>query len=554
MTICIAPATPNRVFRAMRLLKHPDAWRWFAIGALIGGFLVGFARFHVPGKGFTALIMVGGLQSRPGLPEVPPSRVYVMPESYGYDGQWYALLAVRSDPRDAALAAALDHLPFRARRILFSWTAHLLGGGDPIRVLNVYALQNVFCWVVLGFVLLRWFPPTDWTGVARWGAVLFSYGMIFSVRGALADGPGLLLVAGGMALWETNRRWLAALVLGLGGLGKETGVLAASVFADPDTRGGKSWSKLIARGLLVALPLALWSAWLLVALGSIGTDPDVRTAAFAPPLTGYWHQLTTTLAELAARPPNAGPSRDSLYLLIARAVQWLFFALRPRWRDPWWRLGAAYAGLMLLLGPAVWEGRPGAAGRVLLPLLLAFNVSLPRRWGWLPVFLLGNLTVLTTPTLFKPVAIDEPVLAGPAVLLQNPAGGDKARVTFDPQWMPPEQSFWDRWRWCKDSATVIVHNPQANALAATLTCQITSDDPRGLTIRTATQGYWTGQLGQQRTAVAIANLRLESGDTVIRFETDRPPHPSLNPGDSRRLAFRVYDLRIQFAESAPGTR
>ena len=34
---------------------------------------------------------------------------------------------------------------------------------------------------------------------------------------------------------------------------------------------------------------------------------------------------------------------------------------------------------MLLLGPAVWEGRPGAAGRVLLPLLLV-QAGIYREW------------------------------------------------------------------------------------------------------------------------------------------------------------------------------
>ena len=51
-------------------------------------------------------------------------------------------------------------------------------------------------------------------------------------------------------------------------------------------------------------------------------------------------------------------------------------------------------GLLFLLGPAVWGGHPGAAGRVVLPMTIAFNVLLPRqRWFW-PLFALGNVTVL----------------------------------------------------------------------------------------------------------------------------------------------------------------
>jgi hypothetical protein len=49
---------------------------------------------------------------------------------------------------------------------------------------------------------------------------------------------------------------------------------------------------------------------------------------------------------------------------------------------------------MAALGPAVWEGVPGAVPRVLLPMTFAFNAVLPKnRWFW-PLFVLGNLTVL----------------------------------------------------------------------------------------------------------------------------------------------------------------
>lgn len=65
-----------------------------------------------------------------------------------------------------------------------------------------------------------------------------------------------------------------------------------------------------------------------------------------------------------------------------------------RWRDPWWRVGIAYAGLMLVLGPAVWEGHPGAVTRILLPMTFAFNLLLPRlRWFW-PLWILDNANLL----------------------------------------------------------------------------------------------------------------------------------------------------------------
>ena len=51
---------------------------------------------------------------------------------------------------------------------------------------------------------------------------------------------------------------------------------------------------------------------------------------------------------------------------------------------------------MIFLGAAVWEGYPGAASRVLLPMTLAFNILVPRGWKWWGVLLLGNLSVFAT--------------------------------------------------------------------------------------------------------------------------------------------------------------
>ena len=61
----------------------------------------------------------------------------------------------------------MDNLPYRARRILFCWTAYLLGMGQPRLILQAYALQNVLCWLLLAWLLLRWFPPTSLGNLVR---------------------------------------------------------------------------------------------------------------------------------------------------------------------------------------------------------------------------------------------------------------------------------------------------------------------------------------------------------------------------------------------------
>ena len=55
----------------------------------------------------------------------------------------------------------MDLAPYRARRILFSWTAFLLGLGRPAWILEAYALQNVAGWLLLAALLTRWMPLTS---------------------------------------------------------------------------------------------------------------------------------------------------------------------------------------------------------------------------------------------------------------------------------------------------------------------------------------------------------------------------------------------------------
>ena len=86
----------------------------------------------------------------------------------------------------------MDLAPFRARRILFSWTAYALGLGRPAWILEAYALQNVVAWLMLALLLTRWLPPAaPVAALALWIACLFSHGLLWSVRFALLDGPSL---------------------------------------------------------------------------------------------------------------------------------------------------------------------------------------------------------------------------------------------------------------------------------------------------------------------------------------------------------------------------
>lgn len=528
--------------------RTSNRWRWLTLLAATSVFLFFVARFHIPGKGFTALINFGDAYSERRLPEISPTTTYIVPESTGYDAQWYAQLAVRPDLHSPEVATAVDNVPYRARRILFPLLAHLLGGGDPGRTLAIYALTNLVCWFLLGLVLLHWLPPDRWGNVARWIAVMLSFGLTFSVRNALVDGPALLLITTGVLLYERGREFWAAAVLGLAGLGKETCILAGTILLHPPLRRLPDWARLAAKAVLVALPLALWLGYLTL-LFEIGSG-EMGARNFALPFAELWHKAVHCVAALRAFPRAFEYALGDCFVLVSLVAQFLFFALRPRPQEAWWRIGAAFALLMVFLGEAVWEGFPGATGRVVLPMVLAFNIMLPRGRRWCPLFLLGNLSLLCSPTFIRlPLGIERPIVEVPAALAQGHPDGPVVGTRYSGPWHLAEHSITENWHWTGGPAALEVTNTLDTPLRATLRFGVNSRDDRTATVSIGSRQLWTGAIDERRRNVEIPVV-LPPGACRLEFGTDKPPVPPEEGRDPRALAFRIYDLKLRIA--APG--
>ena len=520
-----------------------------AYGATVAVFVWMCAQFYLPGKGFTYLVMFGSNPSAPYVPALKEINHYVEPDSKGYDAQYYAQIAMRPWLTNRALNEAMDSMPYRARRILLSWTAYALGWGDPARALHIFAVQNIACWFLLAGLLLRWFPATSWGNFVRWFGVLFSFGLCFSVRGALVDGPSLLLIALGMMFWEKGRAWWAAAVLGLAGLAKETNIMAAAAFAPAKWRDAAGWVRAVRCGLLVLAPLALWMLTLQLWLGS-GGSAGARN--FDWPFAAYINRWMETAAIF--KTDDAGSIGVwSAMMLVALTAQWLFFALRPRWSEGWWRVGATYAVLMVVLGDAVWEGYPGAASRVLLPMLLAFNVLLPRGRKWWALLLLGNLTVFFSSETLRAPGRESYRVEGPRKLMMvEPSGRTIEAVFPEERWFQAERSRFDYWRWSRGPAEVILRNPQPFAVIVDVALDLKSSDDRKVTVRASASGpqgepgavLWSGMTVKVLREVVVRGVLLPPGDTRWKFETDRAPQQP-SSGDPRRVAFSVRNLEIR---------
>lgn len=354
--------------------------------ALVILFLASASKFYHPGTGFTAFIAfpAGHEHVSPAMQDVPHFHF----EHDTYDGQFYAHRALDPLVRDAAYDRAMDLAPYRARRILFSWTAYALGLGRPGWILEAYALQNVACWLILAGLLTRWISLSSVRGLALWAACLFSHGALWSVRFALLDVPSLLLIS--LAIVAVEKGWplVGACLTGVAGLGRETNILASA--AQPIPRDGRSLARLTLALVIAVVPLVVWL--------------DYLRSIYRSTLLSGTNQLTLPGTALAATwknvlveqiPDHGWLSIQGLWLwlLFALAAQACYVLVRREYRMPWWRVALAYALLMLLLDRDLANPNTGALTRVLLPLTVGFNVlltseaSAKRFWLW---FVAGN--------------------------------------------------------------------------------------------------------------------------------------------------------------------
>ena len=371
--------------------KIHNGYRAIALG-LILVFLTSVGRFYHPGTGFTAFIGFpeGHDSEAPAIRDIPH---YQYPAWASYDGQFYAQRALDPLVRDADVDRAMDLAPFRARRILFSWTAYALGLGRPAWILEAYALQNVVAWLLFAWLLTRWLPLHTGRALALWVACLFSHGLLWSIRFALLDGPSLLLTTVAILCAEERRPLLSAFVAGVNGLGRETNVLGGLAQPWPSSR--RDWIRLLVALLLLVVPLLLWGDYLRsIYRSTIFAGRD----QFAVPGSAFLGTLGRTVSATVSG-GSLSANVLQLCIVISLAVQAIFLGLRRRPESPWWRVAIGYVVLMLLIGRVLWDPTTGAITRVMLPVTVGFNVLLLREssavrfWSW---FIAGNLHLVAS--------------------------------------------------------------------------------------------------------------------------------------------------------------
>lgn len=382
-------------------------------------FLALVARFWHPVWGFTAFLQLSSSNDQVKIAAFKTFPVYVYPGPGGYDGQYYAQLAYDPTLRSAELAGALDNFGYRARRILPPALAYLIALGRPAWIVHVYSLLNPVAWLTLSVLLWRLLPVVDWRSWLAWFGLMFSTGAIASVRLALTDLVALVILAAAMLALELSRGFVSAGLVAAAALARETSMLAAGGLVD---RPWLSPKNVVRLAILVA-PLAAWLAY--VRWWSGPDDPGWSNLTV--PIVGLAGKLRADF-DAALHHGDRSLAWTTLLATLGLVVQAVYLAVRPRPGDPWWRIGIAYVLLMLCLNTTVWEGFPGAATRVLLPMALAFNVLTVRRRESAAWIVAGNLAVFSGFAGIRDVPSDPRELAaghvgGAAVIVRHADGG-----------------------------------------------------------------------------------------------------------------------------------
>jgi hypothetical protein len=496
-------------------------------------FVWAVSRFWHPYYGFTLLLQNDTASAQQVVPALRDAPVFVHPGPGSYDGFFYAQIATDPSLRTPELREVVDDLGYRARRILLSAVAWAAAGGDPVGAVRVYAWINILVWLALAAVLWRILPAVGWREHVAWVGILAGAGALLSVRLALTDLPALLLLTAGCALAESGRIRGAGASIGLAALCRETSLLGAVALLP--RRRPLADGRTVTALCLAAGPLVLWLAFLLWRLGASGAGQG----NFGAPLVGWWGKLLS-LGAAQVDPHYRALAVTALLGHLALALQAGYLLWRRDWSCPWWRLGAAYVGLMLLLGPAVWgEDLPGAAVRVLLPVTLSFNViAARRRAGW-PWLIGGNLAVLGGVVALWLVQTD------PRELTAGRAAGTGYVVAVDQRWYAPERGRNRTWAWCSTRGGMEIRTWPPAAHDVQVRLALRAHAPGTIEIRDERRCLWRGPVGPEWRWITLPPVPAGSGRLRLELASEVPPQlESAAPG-ARALGFAVYGVEIE---------
>ncbi|HVW21139.1 MAG TPA: hypothetical protein VHC86_07965 [Opitutaceae bacterium] len=530
----------------------PPRWLFGAAAALALGFLLlTYYRVWSPQYGITRLIQIGTVFDQRGLAVYRATPKYMdpyPPDRWGFDGQYYAELSLDPLLRDPQIKVALDDPPYRARRILLPWIAHVLGMGHPWATINIYAALNLLFWLPYVAILYFLFRGKGWRGWAGFCALLLTCGIIECMKGSLTDFPAFVLMTAGLALGG----WAGACCLGLAGLTREVSIIATAGLYRYRPPWGRAFWRNVGLSLVAGGPMALWWAyiWWKLRMHTHGDTDNIDL-----PFRGMAQKFVEVVGmarrgEIHWLQAYKNEYVHAILTMIAVVTQSAYLLTHREWTNRFWRVGAIFIPFFFVISHQQWESH-FTITRQALPITLAFNLILALRptRRWLLWFVLGNCFVPYGISLFHSIGRQVPHM--PEVTYVGlPQTGDALTVRYGEGWSGGEWNAQKSWRWAvQKQATLVVANAEKHPQRIALNFTTTSISPRTLRIRAQGKDIWLGQINPDPrtgerlyTPVRTLPVTLPPGETKFEFATPQPLDTAGN--DPRTLAFMVAGLEV----------
>lgn len=530
-------------------------WSFILAGAVAFLFLLNtYVGIWAPEFGLTKLIVIGRYFDERGLAVFRATPKYVGSE-WGFDGQFYAEMALDPLLRDPQLKLALDNPPYRARRILLPWLAAVLGLGRPFWVLNAYALLNLIFWAGYAVLIGRLFRPYGWPGLMGFCVMLVTCGIIESMQASLTDFPGFVLMTLAVAIGGMG----GSVVMALAGLARETSILGLAGIFDFQKPWKRSLRRNLRYGAVAAIPILLWYLYI---ERHFQIHAPVDGGNIDWPLKGMLEKLAKFRVS-AADGSNIwthygftdlyrSESLNALLTMVATLTQCVFLLTYRDWQNRFWRMAIVFVPFFLCIGYPAWESH-FTVTRHALPITLAFNLLLamrPRK-AWVIWFILGNCFMPYGAYHFYSLARENPVPPPEFAVASPKIPGGPIGVEYGEGWSAREWNGRDAWRWATGNASLKLLNPTSQSLFLEIGFVSKSVIPRDLMITDGHKNLWTGKLDRVRRTVAIPRFSVPPGETVLRFVTPQEPARPDKSEDIRLLTFELFDPSFRVTAETP---
>lgn len=200
-------------------------------------------------------------------PDQLPDNVHIMPNSSGYDGQFYYQLALNPfSPQAVNAGLSISNGPYRQQRIIYPLLVWLLSFGNRELVPTMLVVVNFVALCIMSWLGARFAQLHE--RHALWGTLFALYpGFLFTITRDLTEIVGaMFLLMAILALYHKMSNTICALLFALAMFSRETAIIPIAALGVALILNKRDrWIGL----QVVAIPLvyfgiwqgALWSKW-----------------------------------------------------------------------------------------------------------------------------------------------------------------------------------------------------------------------------------------------------------------------------------------------------